>query len=225
MPGQVAGAFDDGHLHAEADAEEGDVALAGETHGFDFADGAALAEAAGDEDAVHAVKLLHGVGLLEDFGIDPVELDFDVVGDAAMGEGLGQGFIAVEQIGVFADDGDAHDRLPVGGAISTMRCQCVRSGSCSKGRLEMAQHFTVHAGLVVGDGHGVDGVDVERRDDGFGADIAEAGDFAALILRDRAVAAADEHVRLDADVLQLFDASAGSAWFSARRPRGCRAPA
>ena len=60
--GQVAGAFDDGHLHAEADAEERDAAFAGEAYGGDLAFRAAFAEAAGDEDAVHVLEAGDGVG-------------------------------------------------------------------------------------------------------------------------------------------------------------------
>ena len=44
--------------------------------------------------------------LLEDLAVEPVELDLHVVGDAAMGQRLGQRFVAVEQMRVFADDGD-----------------------------------------------------------------------------------------------------------------------
>ena len=43
---------------------------------------------------------------LEDLGIDPVELDPHIVGDAAMGHRLGQRFVAVGQVRVLADDGD-----------------------------------------------------------------------------------------------------------------------
>src|SRR5205823_13661591 len=92
---------------AEADAEIGHLALAGETGRLDLALGAALAEAAGHEDRVNAFELLHGLALcLEDFGIDPVELDPDIVGDAAMGHRLGERFVAVRQVRVLADDRD-----------------------------------------------------------------------------------------------------------------------
>ena len=48
---------------------------------------------------------------LEHLRIDPVELDPDIVGDAAMGHRLGEGFVAVRQMRVFADDGDRHPPL------------------------------------------------------------------------------------------------------------------
>src|SRR3546814_659413 len=49
---QIACRLDHGHLHAEADAEIRDSALAGEAHGLDLAFRSALAEAAGNEDTV-----------------------------------------------------------------------------------------------------------------------------------------------------------------------------
>jgi hypothetical protein len=39
---------------------------------------------------MHPLEILDRVLALEDLGIDPVELDPDVVGDAAMGERLAQ---------------------------------------------------------------------------------------------------------------------------------------
>ena len=53
----VARVFDAGGLHAEADAEVGDVVLAGVADGVEHALDAAFAEAAGDEDAVEAFEL------------------------------------------------------------------------------------------------------------------------------------------------------------------------
>ena len=52
----VAGVLDGHHLHAEAQAEARDVVLAGVAGGGDLALDAALAEAAGDDDAVEVAK-------------------------------------------------------------------------------------------------------------------------------------------------------------------------
>ena len=48
----VAGEFDHGALHAQADAEVGDLVLAGEADGLHLAFDAAHAEAAGDQNSV-----------------------------------------------------------------------------------------------------------------------------------------------------------------------------
>src|SRR5439155_183398 len=73
----------------------------------DLAFRAALAEAARHQDAVHPFELPHRLFFgLENLRIDPVELDPDVVGDAAMRHCFGQRLVAVEQVRVLADDGD-----------------------------------------------------------------------------------------------------------------------
>ena len=77
----VAGEFDDGYLHAEADTQEGRVVLAGPLGCGDHALGAAVAETAGHENAVGALDFGPGrvVGgfigcLFEELGVDPLEV-------------------------------------------------------------------------------------------------------------------------------------------------------
>ena len=106
MPQQVSHRLDHRHLHAEADAEIRHVALARELRRADLAFGAALAEAARHQDAVDVFEERRRVFLLEHLGLDPVEIDLHLVGDAAVGERLGQRFVGILHAGVLADDGD-----------------------------------------------------------------------------------------------------------------------
>ena len=55
--GRVPRAFDAGHLHAKADSEEGNLALAGEFDRSDLSLRAALAESAGHEDRIQGLEL------------------------------------------------------------------------------------------------------------------------------------------------------------------------
>jgi pyruvate/2-oxoglutarate dehydrogenase complex dihydrolipoamide acyltransferase (E2) component len=55
--GQVARRLDHRHLHAQADAQIGHAAFAGEARGLDLALGATFAEAAGHEDRVEAFEM------------------------------------------------------------------------------------------------------------------------------------------------------------------------
>ncbi len=73
-PEHVAAVFDDRELHAEADAEVRNLVLAREAHGGDLAFDAALAEAAGHEDGVHARERMRAV-LLDVRGFDVVHID------------------------------------------------------------------------------------------------------------------------------------------------------
>src|SRR5262245_22429133 len=52
----IAGEFDDGTLQSQADAEEGNLALASIADGIDLAAGAAIIEAARNEDAIHPAE-------------------------------------------------------------------------------------------------------------------------------------------------------------------------
>ena len=71
---QVARRLDHRHLHAEADAEVGHAARAREAGRQDLALRAALAEAAGHQDAVHVLQVGRGVLALEHLALDPLEL-------------------------------------------------------------------------------------------------------------------------------------------------------
>ncbi len=64
---QIARRLDHRHLHAEADAEIGNVALSGELRGADLSLGAALAEAAGHQNAVDVFEERRRVLVLEHF--------------------------------------------------------------------------------------------------------------------------------------------------------------
>src|SRR5712691_6883189 len=69
--------------------------LARELRRADLALGAALSEAAGHQNAVDVLEERCRVFALEHFAFDPVEIDLDLVGDAAVGERLDQRLIRV----------------------------------------------------------------------------------------------------------------------------------
>src|SRR3546814_17115449 len=74
----------------------------------DLAFGAALAEAAGHQDAVHVLELLDRAVALEALGVQPGHVDLPIVGDAAVREGLRQRLVGVAQAHVLADDAAGH---------------------------------------------------------------------------------------------------------------------
>ena len=61
----MARRLDHRHLHAKADAEIRHLPLPREARRLDLALGAALTEAAGHQDPVHAIEVLHGAFALE----------------------------------------------------------------------------------------------------------------------------------------------------------------
>src|SRR6185437_3571999 len=104
---------------------------------------------------------------------------------------------------VLADDGDVDLALGLPDARDDL------APALEVGRLrldaEMRAHLAVETFEVIGVGHVIDGVDVDRLNDAGFAHIAEQRDLAALAFRQRAVAATEQNVRLDAEAEQLLD--------------------
>ena len=71
----MAGKLDHGDLHAEADTEVGDLFFAGVPGRHDFAFDAAVAESAGNKDAVHAAQMFRGAIAFNVLGVHPHDLD------------------------------------------------------------------------------------------------------------------------------------------------------
>ena len=182
---EVAGGFDDGHLHAEADAEIGHFVFARELRGEDFALGATLAEPAGDEDGVELLEMCRGVGSVafEELSVDPFGFHRDAVRDARMGERFSDGLIGVFELGVLSNDGDfdlavrCSDAFGYAGPIVQLWFRCGLDAERVEDRL--VQPFA-----VIGDGGFVDRFEVVCGDDGVWANIAKEGQLFALLLGD-----------------------------------------
>ena len=149
--------------------------------------------------------LLAGLGIaFEGVGLDPVDVDLDVVGHAAVMQRLDQRLVGVLQHRVLAHDRDgdlavgmqatARDLLPAG----QVRFRRV-------GDAEVRQDLAVQPLAVIVQRHGVDVGGVHRLDDAAFAHVAEQADLALLVGRDRLFAAAQQDVGLDADRAQLLD--------------------
>jgi hypothetical protein len=202
--GEVPRRLDAGHLHAEADAEIRHVAGARKARGADLALRPALAEAARHQDAVHVLEERRGVLALEDLRLDPLQVDPDLVGDAAVDQRLLQRLVGVEQAGVLAHDGDRHLAFRVGDAVGDF-APPAKVGLGLARQPEGAEHLAVEAFRMIGQRHVVDRVHVQRLDDGRWLHVAEQRDLAALGFRDRPVGAAQQDVGLDADRAQFLD--------------------
>src|SRR5829696_2243309 len=119
----VAGEVGDRHLHAEADAEVRDALLARDPRGRDLALYPALAEPAGDEDAVGLLDPVADLLVVERLGVDPVDLDAAAVDEAGVAQRLDDREIGVLELDVLADQRDAHRRalLRRGGPLDEPR--------------------------------------------------------------------------------------------------------
>ena len=179
---QIARRLDHRHLHAEADAEIRHVALARELRRADLALGAALAEAARHQDAVDVFEERRRVLLLEHLGLDPVEIDLHLVGDAAVRERLDQRFVGVLHAGVLADDGDRDLAFRIADALVDQLPAREIGRRRDRGRRPPAPRCRALG--RIGLRHRIDVVDVARLDHRALAHVAEQRELAPLLLRD-----------------------------------------
>ena len=119
-----------------------------------------------------------------------------------MTQRLVQGDVGVADLDVLADHRDV-DR---GVVLLARRDDLLPLAKVRRRRLdaELVADDRVEVLFVQQDRDPVDVVGIDRRDDGPLLDIREERDLAALLFRQRVAAAAQEHVRLDADAPELL---------------------
>src|ERR1700676_3486417 len=139
---------------------------------MDHALTAALAESAGNQDAVVTAEASRGgYGGVDFFGFDPFEYALVVMRQAAMEQGLAEAFVGVFKLHVLANDGDAHFADGIVEAVNQVdpALQILRM----IGELKGTQNLGVQTFAGQLDRHSVNGVDVLHGNDaGFG-DVAE----------------------------------------------------
>ena len=200
----VAGELHDHDLHTEADAEVGDIVLAGVLCGLYHAFDAAVAKAAGDDDAVHVRKGFPAGCLIgQVLALDPLDLHLAVVLEAGVVEAFHDGQIGVMQLDVLAHEGDGAG-LAAGGDPGQ---HLFPLGEVCGGNIQMQllDHHVVeaagveHQRTLVEAGHG------QVLDDALRLDVAEGADLPADVAAHAAVGAEDDDVGANAHALQLLD--------------------
>ena len=151
----------------------------------------------------------HFGGVLGDylFTVDPVNLHVDLIGDAAVAQGLGHAEISVMQSHILAHEGNfylaavlakvenrVHHLPPLGEVGLDLR------------QPQTAQHRRGQSALLKSQRNGVKGGGVEVFHHALLVHVAEGGDFFLYALFQRYLRPADDDVRLDAQAKQLFDA-------------------
>ena len=77
-----------------------------------------------------------------DLGLDPVEIDLDLVGDAAMRERLDQRFVGILHAGVFADNGDGDVAFRIANALVD-QAPAFEIGALTRLDPECSEHFRI----------------------------------------------------------------------------------
>ena len=199
----VAAVFDHRDLEAEAETIVRDFVFAGVFRRRDFALGAAVAEAAGNEDAVETFQDGETVFLFEVLGVDAHDVDARVVRDARVGDRFIDGFIRVLKFDVFADDTDLHFMRGVFHAAHDLVPDVFLGGRILQS--EQVDHEVVHAFFLQRERQLVDRIHVAALDHGLHRHVAEHGNLVAQTGLERMVATAHQDVGLDADLAQLRD--------------------
>ena len=157
-----------------------------------------------------------GVFGVEDFGIDPFDLDLHAVGHAAMGQRFGNGFIGVFNWSVFADDGHFHFAFGVVDAVADV-FPFGQIGFGGGADLERVQHRLIQTFAVIGQRGVVNGAQVLRRNHRLRADVAEQRQFFTFLLAGSDPRSGRPECQAPDRWSATLSPSAVSAWFSTRR--------
>ncbi len=167
----------------------------------DLAFRTALAKASRNQDCVHFLKRIRTLFFnLLAINIVDMRLGFGV--DTCVNQCLRQGFIRLGQVHVFAHKGNIHGVFRI--------CQRVRDVLPSRQIRRLRQHAQLMAHnlvqhLVVQQFRNpINRIRVNRADDRLERHIGEQRDFLALIFGNQPVGAAQQNIRLDTDLAQLF---------------------
>ena len=198
----VAPVFNDRQLHAEADTEIGDAVLARVAHGLNLALGAALTEAAGNQNGIHAVQAMQALSFeLSRFNV--MNIDASPGLQPAVHQSLVERDIGIANLHVLADHRDIDLTVRIGLGIDHVAPFGQVGWRHFQAQLvddDIVEPFSVqqHRDLV-------DIVRVNGRDNRAFLDVGEQRDFAPLFIRQRMFAAAQQNVRLNTDAAQLLD--------------------
>ena len=208
---RVAGKFDDHHLHAEADAEGGDVVGAGVLDGGDFAFGASLSETGADDGSCHAAEFFFHVIGGDVFAAHEVGFHLHAAVDAGEVEAFADGFVGVLQV-VLADE--CHVYFAGGSVLFVEKVVPWLHGWCLAYRnAYFAEDGGIESLALHVDGHFVDAGHVFALHHTLEVNIAEGGNFHAQGVVEVAFGAENKDVGLYAHALQFFDGVLGGFGF------------
>ncbi len=160
----------------------------------------------GHEDRIHA-RETGRAGALEVGRLDVMDLNARACLEAGVSQRLIQRDVGIADLDVLADHRDVDRRI----VLLAGRDDLLPLAEVRRRRVdpELVADDRVELLLVQQDRNPVDVVGVDRGDHRALLDVGEERDLAPLLFRQRIAAAAQEHVRLDADATQLLDRMLG----------------
>ena len=173
----VACKFHHGHLHTQANSEEGDSVLPGIAHCGDFSGDTPLSEAGSYQNAVHSLEDLVYVSLVDVLRMDAVNIYLALIGRSGVYKGFLNRFVSVLQLDVLSYEGDIglSLRIPKAGEE---RFQGRKVGyGRAVGDFHLVHDEGVQALIFHIEGDLVDTPGVGRFDDVSGAHVAQKRDL------------------------------------------------
>ena len=191
--------LDDHALHAHAEAQRGEAALATEAGRLHLALDPAVPEAARHHEAVEADERLDVVRALEALAVDPFESHVTARGPGCVADRLRDREVRIGQLDVLPDepDGERHARSPdaLGERLPFGEIRLPRLSA----EAELLDDDPAEAGVLEHERDAVDRPGVRLADDIVDLDVAEERDLLAQLVVDRLVRSRYEYVGLDAD--------------------------
>ena len=143
--GHVARVFDGRALHAQANPKERNFVFARVLNGVNHSLNAALAESAGNQNAVDIAQARRrGFARIDFFGFDPFENGFVLVRQAAVEQRFAQTFVRIFELHVFSDHRDAHFALRDAADVASRSSHgCIFARRCFQ--FQQAQNLLVQS--------------------------------------------------------------------------------
>ena len=167
---------------------------------------AALAETARHKNAVVSLEFALESSFLQALGLDPMDIDFDVVSDAAMQQRFLQALVRILVLDIFADQRDIAPRRAGSACGASMADQRSRLRGPSGSRLQMPQDDLIDSLFGEDQRDFVDRIYVFGGDDRFRIHVAEERNLVLHVGRQKALGAAKKNIGLNTDGAQFFDA-------------------
>ena len=207
----ISGKLHDGKLHAQAQAEIGDIVGSGVGNGINLSVDAPVAESAGNQNSVHVGEKPVRIFRSYFFRIHPFDPDTDMIGNTAVLERFHHADIGVMKLNIFAYQSNRylvlrgaqrfHHGLPVG----QIRLPVFQSEAVAD---HIRQMFFFH-----GERRFIQIFHIQILQNTAAGNVTEQSDFILNALAERNFAAADDDIGLDSHSLKLLNAGLGGFGF------------
>ena len=203
QPSQIAGGFQNRHLHAKANPKIGNILFTRKPHRAYFAFRTAFTKPTRHQNTADMVQRFdRGIFLFKYFRVNPFNIDLDAIRNTAMNQRLTKRFIRILQAGIFADNGNRDLAFRIGHGLANSR-PSGQIRSCIR-QPEMPHHFAIQPLIMVRQRHFVNITDIARKHHRRLADVTKQANFPPLLIGQWVFGTTEQDIRLNTDRLQFL---------------------